>query len=166
MLDNQLESLNSPESLRTGKKIITLFAPMSALFAYGVILLLEATYFLIAGNMMKCSKQWSEWIGFTLWSTMPLVIYLILYTAPTLWSGKHDPLGFQAPLSWLPGLESNVFALTLTISVLLTLWIRTIGMHKWVEKPIPHCLLIALIPTVVVWLISAGSLELMNPYAP
>lgn len=164
LIKEQLEQFNTPESLRTQKQIYAMFAPMIVLFNVGLVVLLEATYFLIAGNMMKCSKQWSDWIGFTLWTTIPVVLFYVLYTAATLWSGEYHPVGFQAPLSWIPGFEKNVFALTLTVPVLWTLWIRTVGMHHWVEKPIPNCLLIVLIPTVVGLLITAGSLQMSRPY--
>ena len=160
----QLENLSTAESIQSLRKVNTFFTPMSLMFVYGILLLIEATYFFIAGNMMKCSKQWSDWICFTLWSMMPLVLSLVLRTLPTLWSGKYDPSGLQAPLHWIPGLETNVFALTLTISVVWTAWIRTVGMHKWIEKPIPICLVVVLIPTIVVWLITAANLQLANPY--
>ena len=162
--EKQLESLSSAEGIQSFRKVNTFFGPMSVLLGSGILLLIEATYFLIAGNMLKCSKQWSDWMCFTLWSMLPLVLALALATIPTLLSGKYDPYGLQAPLHWIPGLETNVFALTLTIPVIWTAWIRTVGMHKWIEKPLPICLVVVLIPTIVVWLISAGNLQLANPY--
>ena len=164
-LDAQLEAFQSPEALKSLKQFSVVFNPLSALFLYGVILLIEATYFLIAGNMMKCTKQWSDWIGFTLWSMMPLVVYFVLFALETMWSGNYMSSGWQAPLSWIPGLGSNVFALSLTIPLVWTLWIRTVGMHRWVEKPIANCFLVAVIPTLVGWAIGAGNLQLNVPLA-
>lgn len=160
----QLQNLTSKESIQSFRKVQAFFNPMMSLFSYGVLVLMEATYFLIAGNMMKCSKQWSDWVAFTLWTMMPLVVYIVLATLPSLFWGNFDPYGLQAPLSWIPGLGTNIFALTLTFHVVWTAWIRTVGMHKWVEKPLPICLVVVLVPTLVVWLISAGTLQLANPY--
>lgn len=159
-----LKSVTSDDGIHSLRKVQTFFVPMSFLVSLGIIVLIEATYFLIAGNMMKCSKQWSDWIGFSLWSTMPMVIFLILSTLPTLWAGIYDPYGLQAPLRWIPGLETNAFALTLTIPVIWTVWIRTVGMHKWIEKPISLCFIVAFIPALVGWLIAAGQLHVANPY--
>ena len=164
MMDQQLERMNTPESLRTQKQVMAVFTPMLTLFSVGLVVLLEATYFLIVGNMMKCSKQWSDWIGFTLWTTLPVLLFFVLYVVATLWTGSYRPIGIQAPLSWIPGLEHNVFALSLTVPVLWTVWIRTVGMHHWIEKPIPNCLLVVLIPAVLGFLINAGSLQLSTPY--
>ncbi|MXW06823.1 MAG: hypothetical protein F4X56_07970 [Gammaproteobacteria bacterium] len=160
----QRKSLTSEDGIQSARRFQTVFGPLLAIFVYGLVVLLEATYFLIAGNMMQSSKQWSDWIGFTLWSMMPVVLYLLLSTLPTLWSGALDPYSWQAPISWIPGLETNVFALTLTIPTLWVVWIRVVGMHRWIEKPIPICFVVVLIPTFIAWLISAGSLQLANPY--
>ncbi|MXZ45205.1 MAG: hypothetical protein F4Z01_09610 [Gammaproteobacteria bacterium] len=159
-----METLTSEKGIHSLRKVQTFFGPMSMLCTLAIVLLLEATYFLIAGNMMKCSKQWSDWIGFSLWTSMPLVIFLLLATLPTVWAGVYDPYGLQAPLRWIPGLETNAFALTLTVPVVWTVWIRSVGMHKWIEKPMPLCFIIALIPAIVGWLIEAGQLHVANPY--
>lgn len=164
MTEAQRTNLTSKEGIQSARKFETVFAPLIAIFVFGLLVLLEATYFLIAGNMMQTSKQWSDWIGFTLWSTLPLVLHLFLSTLPTISTGTLDPYSLQAPMSWIPGLETNVFALTLTIPTLWVVWIRVVGMHKWIEKPIPICLVVVLIPSIVTWLISVGSLQLANPY--
>ncbi|MYD45580.1 MAG: hypothetical protein F4W92_04440 [Gammaproteobacteria bacterium] len=160
----QREELTSKDGIQSARKVETVFAPAMALFWIGLLVLVEATYFLIAGNMMQCTKQWSDWIGFTLWTRMPMVLFLVLSTLPTISSGTLDPYSWQAPLAWIPGVGTNVFALTLTIPTLLIAWIRVVGMHKWVEKPIPMCLVVVLIPTLVGWLISVGQLQIINPY--
>lgn len=160
LLAEQLQNMNSPESLQTQKQIATVFNPLLAIFSAGIVLLLEATYFLIAGKFLNCGRQWSEWIGFTLWSSIPLVLNWALYALPTVWSGTYDPLGFQAPLSWIPGLESNAFALTLSIPAVWIVWIRVVGLYRWVERPLPTCLVIALFPAVFGWLVSAAFTQL------
>ncbi len=164
MTEEQLKAMTSEDGIQSARKVQTVFSPATALFSYGLLVLLEATYFLIAGNMMRTSRQWSDWIGFTLWSAIPLVLFLFLSTLPTILSGTLDPYSLQAPLSWIPGLETNVFALTLTIPTVWIVWIRVVGMHKWIEKPIPICLVVVLVPALVVWLINVGSLQLANPY--
>lgn len=165
LTEEQQKALISEEGVQSARKLSVVFDPLIAIFTSGLLVLLEATYFLIAGNMMQTSKQWSDWIGFTLWSMMPLVLNLLLSTLPTIFSGTLDPYSWQAPLSWLPGLGTNVFALTLTIPTLLVIWIRVVGMHKWIDKPMPICVVVVLIPSLVGWLFSVGSLQLANPYA-
>ena len=162
--EKQQEAMTSKEGIQSARRMQTVFVPLTSLFSYGLIVLLEATYFLIAGNMMRTSKQWSDWIGFTLWTTLPLVLLLFLSTLPTILSGTLDPYSWQAPISWIPGLETNVFALTLTIPTLWIVWIRVVGMHKWVDKPISICLVVVLIPALVGWLFNVGTLQLANPY--
>ena len=164
LTEEQRKTLTSKEGIQSARRMQSVFLPATTLFSFGLIVLLEATYFLIAGNMMKSSKQWSDWIGFTLWSSMPLVLLFLLATLPTILFGTLDPYRWQAPLSWIPGLGTNVFALTLTIPFLWIVWIRVGGMHKWIEKPIPICLAVVLIPSLVTWLFSVGSLHLANPY--
>lgn len=164
LTEKQREAMTSKEGIQSARRMQTVFVPLTALFSYGLIVLLEATYFLIAGNMMRASKQWSDWIGFTLWSSLPLVLLLCLSTLPTILSGTLDPYSWQAPISWIPGLGTNGFALTLTIPTMWIVWIRVVGMHKWIDKPVPICLVVVLIPALVGWLISIGSLQLANPY--
>lgn len=164
MMDEQLEQMNTQKNLRAQREMLTVFTPLFTLFTVGLVVLLEATYFLIAGNLMKCSKQWSDWIGFTLWTTLPVLLFYFLFVMATLLTGEYQPVAVQAPLSWIPGLEKNVFALALTVPVLWTVWIRTVGMRHWVEKPLLNCLLVVLIPAVLGFLISAGSLQLSTPY--
>ena len=164
LTEEQQENMTSASGIQSARKIQTVFAPLGSLFGYGLLVLLEATYFFIAGNMMQTSKQWSDWIGFTLWSMLPLVLYLFLSTLPTIMSGSLDPYSWQAPLSWISGLETNVFALTLTIPTVWIVWIRVVGMHKWIEKPVPICLVVVLIPALVGWLFSVVGLLIANPY--
>ena len=60
MTEEQLKAMTSEDGIQSARKVQTVFSPATALFSYGLLVLLEAPYFLIAGNMMRTSRQWSD----------------------------------------------------------------------------------------------------------
>ena len=159
LLDEALNEAMTPEQMLLSRFISAISAPFSALMWLGLGAIILSTYFNVSGNTRERRRQWNEWFGFTLWTLMPVVLDYLLYFVVTLVTGDIKPKPYLAPLAWLPGLHDNAFAVNLTFGMIWAIYIQTIGMHRWMDRPIPICLIIVLIPWLVQWLIASGVVE-------
>ena len=150
----------SPEQLQIMRIISAIFSPVGAVIWLGLGVLILATYFNLAGTSGETRQPWVNWLAFTLWSLMPVLVHYLLYLAATMVTGEVSPRRYLAPLAWLPGLQENAFAVNLTIGMIWAIWIQTVGLHRWLDRSIPVCLSIALVPWVIQWLIASGIAEL------
>ena len=150
----------SPEQLQIIRITSAIFSPVGALIWLGLGVLILATYFNFAGTSGETRRPWADWFAFTLWSMMPVLVHYLLYLVVTIVTGEISPRSYLAPLAWLPGLQENAFAVNLTIGMIWAIWIQTVGLHRWLDRSIPVCLSIALVPWVIQWLIASGFAEL------
>ena len=163
-MNQMMDEMLTPEQLQSDRIIGAFFAPISALIWLGLGVLILTTYFSIAGSSRANRRPWSEWMGFTLWSMLPVVLYYFCYLVATMLTGEVHPKHFLAPLAWIPGLEENAFAVNLTFGMIWAMWIQTVGMHRWGDRPLPVCLVIVLIPWMLQWLIAAGMVESVKAF--
>ena len=149
----------TPEQIQTSRILGAFTNPIAALIWVGLGIIILATYFSIVGNSRETRRAWSQWFAFTLWSMMPVALYYLLFLVVTVFTGELAPRYYLAPLAWIPGMQANAFAVNLTFGMVWVIWIQTVGMHRWVDRPLPLCLILVSIPWLLQWLIASGAVE-------
>ena len=162
LMDEAIAVGTSPEELQVIRITSAIFSPISALIWLGLGVVVLTTYFNIAGNSVQTRRPWADWFGFTLWSLMPVALFYLLFLIATIITGEVLPRSYLAPLAWLPGLQENAFAINLTFGMIWAMWIQTMGLQQWLDRPIPICGLIVLFPWAAQWLIASGMVELFK----
>ena len=159
ILEEQGTVFDQPAAYSWSRTTLVFIAPISALIWLSAGVLILSAYFRVTGNSPDIRRSWPEWIGFTLWSRLPLALYYLLFAYATLITGEISPKQYLAPLAWIPDLQDNTVALHLTIGTLWTMWIQSVGLHRWSERPYPICLMIVLVPWLSQWIIAASVLS-------
>ena len=149
----------TPEQLQTTRIVGAFTNPIGALIWVGLGIIILATYFSIVGNSRETRRAWSQWFAFTLWSMMPVALYYLLFLAVTVFTGELAPRNYLAPLAWIPGAQENAFAVYLTFGMIWVIWIQSVGMHRWVDRPLPLCVILVSIPWFLQWFIASGTVE-------
>lgn len=160
MIDEAIDESVTPGQLQFTRIAAMFFSPIGALIWLGLGVVVLATYFNVTGVSVETRRRWGDWFGFSLWSMMPVVLHYLLLLLATVITGEVLPRNFVAPLAWLPGLQENAFAINLSIGMIWAMWIQTVGLHRWLNRPVPVCGLIVFVPWVLQWLFASGFAEL------
>ena len=158
-IEELIAETTSPEMLTIRRIVNAIGMPINVLIWLGLGVLTLTMYFNVAGNLSVKHGTWSDWLGFTLWSMLPVTLYYLLFFVATLFTGEAFPKQYLAPLAWLPPLQNNAFAINLTFGMIWVIWIQTVGLRRWTDRSIHYCLTIVLIPWFSQWLIASGVAE-------
>ena len=134
-------------------------AILSVIIIFFIVVLLHAVYYLIVGKIIKAEYDFGEWLAFSVWGRMPMVIGSIVVLAAVLFMAEQtDPNAYNllAFSTWMavPN-ENNMFVgnfvKTFDLIVIWSIAIMTIGFNNWTEKSIPVSLAIVAAPYVVIY---------------
>lgn len=122
------------------------FEAIKICFFVGVRLMLIGTYFYAIARWLGIDYRWEQWFGLACWTNIPIVVIptvgLIIGTFTLTQHPPHAVVFLLWCVFFLPPLLWSVF-------------ISVEGLRSWTEKETPFCVRVALVPYVILLLLTS-----------
>ena len=147
----------TPDAL-LGVRIIKLIGdPIAALLGLSAGVLLLGLYFTIAGKLLRVDQSGGQWLGFALWSLVPMIPFwalaniVLLVNPNTPFERVHEAF---SPFYWFN--IDNTYLVAISIPMFYSMYIQYQGLRSWSDRSTLTCALTLVLPWLVIIVISVG----------
>ena len=151
-IDQAVAMATNPITLIGGSAIVVVVV-------FFVMILLHAVYYMVVGKIVGAEYDFSDWLAFSVWGRMPLVVgAIVTVVAASIIGEQTDPNAYNVLsfAAWMPVPNADHmfvgdFMNSLSLIVLWSIAVMTIGFNSWTEQGIPVSLAIVAAPYVVIY---------------